>query len=56
MCHFGNTGLERRPSKSQQTKLTLEKKIPSFIVLLLDMLELRAVKFLDYATETQTTS
>ena len=26
-CHCGNTGVERTPNKSQQTKLTLEKKI-----------------------------
>ena len=27
MCHYGNMGVERTPSKSQHTKLTLEKKI-----------------------------
>ena len=26
-CHWGNTGVERTPNKSQHTKLTLEKKI-----------------------------
>ena len=26
MCHCGNTGVERTLSKSQHTKLTLEKK------------------------------
>ena len=27
MCHCGNTGVEQTPSKSQHTKLTLEKKV-----------------------------
>ena len=27
MCHCSNTGLERTPSKSQHTHLTLQKKI-----------------------------
>ena len=27
MCHCGNMGMEQTPSKSQHTKLTLEKKI-----------------------------
>ena len=29
MYHCGNTGVERTPSKSQHTKLTVEKKILS---------------------------
>ena len=27
MCHFGDTGVEQTPNKSQHTKLTLKKKI-----------------------------
>ena len=27
MCHFGNVGMEPTPNKSQNTNLTLEKKI-----------------------------
>ena len=34
-CRCGNTGVERRPNKSQHTKLTLEKKIlPSLLLVI----------------------